>query len=145
MNTYSNIQIQSLIERFELQELPKQEWTHEAHVVVAIWYVSKLGFEKAFPIVREKITQHNSSVGTINDDHNGYHETITKFWLMVAAQYLENRALLEIVKNTNDFILSDLGKSNYQLQFYSEDLLFSVKARHFWVEPDLRQIKIHQY
>jgi hypothetical protein len=36
---------------FRKEELPKSEWTHEAHLPVAIWYVSKLGFEKALALV----------------------------------------------------------------------------------------------
>jgi hypothetical protein len=51
MNSYTFPQICFQIQRFEKEELPKSEWTHEAHLAVAIWYVSKLGFEKALVLV----------------------------------------------------------------------------------------------
>ncbi|MGB0175731.1 MAG: hypothetical protein ACPF9D_01105, partial [Owenweeksia sp.] len=68
--------------------LPKPEWTHEAHLVVAIWYSSLYPFEEALSLVRQNITAHNESVGTPNTDTEGYHETITRFWLMVARHFL---------------------------------------------------------
>ena len=88
--------------------------------------MSNFGLEKAIPIVRERITKHNISVGTINDNNDGYHETITIFWLKVAAQFLEAQDLKDTEQNMNDFILSEYGKNNFQLQFYSEELLISV-------------------
>jgi hypothetical protein len=51
MDIYTFPQICFQIQRFEKEELPKSEWTHEAHLAVAIWYVSKLGFEKALVLV----------------------------------------------------------------------------------------------
>ncbi len=53
MTHYSKQEIESLIERFEKRILPKAEWTHEAHLAVAIWYVSKYSFNEALNLVRE--------------------------------------------------------------------------------------------
>ena len=138
MHTYTQGEIESLIERFEARKLPKVEWTHEAHLVVAIWYCSKFRLDEALPLVRKNISNHNTSVGTPNTDNEGYHETITKFWLMAAMQFLKLQKTEPISELCNAFILSPYGKSSYPLEFYSAERLFSVEARHNWLEPDWR-------
>lgn len=137
MKSYTESEINTLIHRFENQKLPKVEWTHEAHLVVAIWYSVKYDTNKALVLVRDYITKHNTSVGTVNSDTDGYHETITKYWLLLAQEYVKNNPMNSIANLCNDFICSDQGKSDYLFTFYSESTLFSVHARHHWVEPDL--------
>lgn len=137
MKNYSKKEIESLITRFEAQKLPKVEWTHEAHLVVAIWYAKYYPFKEALDLVRGFITRHNTSVGTINNDHDGYHETITAYWLKIAYHFIEGKERWGIQELCNGFINSDQSNSKYLLNFYSEEVLFSVQARHEWVEPDL--------
>ncbi|MCB0480784.1 MAG: hypothetical protein KDC83_05095 [Flavobacteriales bacterium] len=134
--SFTEAEINSLIERFEARQLPKVEWTHEAHLIVAIWYVSKYSSEKALSIVRKNITAHNAAVGTPNTDDEGYHETITKFWLTVADSFIKSQETNSTCELCNRFIASGISKSSFPLLFYSEKALFSVKARRVWVEPD---------
>lgn len=137
---YTEEEIVSLIERFELQKLPKVEWTHEAHLVVAIWYCNKHEFESALSLLRDFIIRHNESVGTANTDTGGYHETITKFWLLIAGRFLTREKRASVVEYCNAFINSKYGKSSYPLEYYSKELLFSVEARHSWIGPDLKKL-----
>ncbi len=130
----------SLIARFEARKLPKSEWTHEAHLAVAIWYCHNYDNKTALKLVRENITWHNESVGTPNTDYEGYHETITRFWLLVARQFLNRNKQLSLNQVCNEFISSELSSSSYPLTYYSKKCLFSVKARHNWMEPDLKQL-----
>lgn len=37
---YTLTHILSIVERFNSTTLPKSEWTHEAHCIVALWYLS---------------------------------------------------------------------------------------------------------
>src|SRR5690606_32013464 len=97
-------------------------------------------FDSALKLVRENITKHNESVGTINSDTDGYHESITRFWLVVASDFLKTQPSQSISELCNNFIQSDCGQSKYPLTYYSEGLLFSVEARHNWVEPDLKRV-----
>lgn len=138
MKNYSKEEIERLISRFENQSLPKIEWTHEAHLVVAIWYSKYYTIEEeAMDLVREFITEHNTSVGTVNNDNDGYHETITKFWLHLVKTYVSDKMNWSIESLCNGFINSDQSKPDYLLNFYSKDVLFSVEARRHWVEPNL--------
>ncbi len=140
MKNYSKEEISSLIDRFEKRKLPKKEWTHEAHLVVAIWYCKKYQFEKAMNKVRANIKQHNISVGTANTDTGGYHESITKFWLIVASRFIAKCKAETTDAICNAFINSEWGRSSYPLNFYKPKTLFTLKARHHWVEPDLNEI-----
>ena len=140
MKNYTEEEVVSLIERFEKRMLPKPEWTHEAHLVVAIWYCSKHPLEEALPIVRRNITAHNTSVGTLNTDTEGYHETITRFWLVVARHFLTTCTEASVVKRCNAFINSAYGSSKLPMEFYSAEFLFTPDARHHWQEPDVQSL-----
>lgn len=140
MISYSEAEIEHLIHRFERQQLPKVEWTHEAHLVVAVHYVWNYGLENALPLVREFITRHNTSVGTPNTETEGYHETITRFWLIIVDNYLKNHPFSSVKDTLDHWFKEDSSKSNYPLVFYSEGNLFSVHARFNWVEPDLKSL-----
>ena len=141
MKNYTKEEVESLISRFEKRELPKPEWTHEAHLVVAVWYGSKYGFDEALDLVRQNITAHNEAVGTPNTDTEGYHETITRFWMLVVARYLHSAGSESIQNLCNGFINSAEAYSSYPLKYFSSELLFSVGARKDWVQPDLMPIE----
>lgn len=142
MITYTETEVRSLIERFERCELPKSEWTHEAHLLVAVWYVTHYPFDQAMDLTRKNISAHNTSVGTPNTDTEGYHETITKFWLLITSEFIKRNSGGSLSGRCNALILSEYGRSSYPLTFYTPETLFSVRARHNWVEPDLREIGI---
>jgi len=139
---YTKSEIESLIKRFEAGQLPKVEWTHPAHLIVAVWYSVRHAHDEALPLVREFIRNHNEAVGTGNTDEIGYHETITKFWLWVAKQFLAGRKGEPIDILCNDLIHSEFGKSSYPLMYYSKELLFSVEARHNWMSPDVQNLNV---
>jgi hypothetical protein len=129
-----------LIKRFEARTLPKAEWTHAAHLVVAVWYTSKYEEPEALALVRENIKKHNEWVGTQNTDTGGYHETITRFWLWVARQFLKTNSYPSIAEACNALVSAEFGMSGFPFEYYSKALLFSVYARHNWVEPDLKDL-----
>ena len=45
-------EIARFVERFEACTLPKAEWTHQAHLLIALWYLSRRGPDEALTIVR---------------------------------------------------------------------------------------------
>src|SRR5687768_10071242 len=58
--------------------LPKVEWTHEAHLATCAWLVLErpdVVPERDLPGL---IRRYNESVGGVNSDTEGYHETITQ-------------------------------------------------------------------
>ena len=43
-------EVVGLVARFEDGTLPKAEWTHQAHLAVALWHASRLPFEEALVV-----------------------------------------------------------------------------------------------
>ena len=117
--------------------LPRAEWTHEAHLAA----VSALILEK--PDIRLEqelpgiISRYNESVGGVNDDTQGYHETLTQFWLANARAFHAAHPQGSLVERVNAFIICEDGHRDAALRYFSRAHLFSVEARRRLVEPDL--------
>jgi hypothetical protein len=73
--------IEAFVAQFESGRLPRAGWTHEAHLLIALWYLAKHDEAAALPIVRQRIRAYNEAVGTVNSDHGGYHESLTRLYL----------------------------------------------------------------
>ena len=125
-----------LIER----TLPKAEWTHEAHLRAGLWHVAEHGAAAALELLRARIASYNESVGTANTDTSGYHETLTRFYVIVIDGFLASSDRSLDLDALAQQLIAAHGDRRLPLQHYSEPRLFSVVARRSWVEPDLRPI-----
>jgi hypothetical protein len=129
-------EIESFIRAFEDGSLPKSEWTHGRHLVMALWYVRRHRRDEATCLIRDGIQRYNKVQGNLT----GYHETITRAWIAVIERLLRmrDRALSDSVLATE--LLQECGEKNYLLRFYSKERLLSDEARRGWVDPDLSPI-----
>lgn len=118
--------------------LPKEEWTHEAHLGACVWIVRDCPHIDAERDIPSLITRYNAAVGGVNDDTQGYHETITQVFIAAVRSHLSDRpagdSLLDAV---NSLLLSERGARDWPLRSYSAERLFSVAARRGFVAPDL--------
>jgi hypothetical protein len=130
--------IETFVGQFEACTLPKPRWTHQAHLLVGSWYLSKYPPAEALDIVRRRIRTYNAAVGTANTDHSGYHETLTRLYLNAIAAHVERHRGESLPQTLALLLETSLARSDWPMQFYSRELLFSVQARRGWVEPDLR-------
>ena len=121
--------------------LPRQEWTHAAHFAAALWlmrYRPDLDSPRDMPGL---IRAYNESVGRVNDDHGGYHETITQASLRAARGVLNAYpAETPLYRIVNALMSSSLANPNWLLEYWSRDLLMSAAARREWREPDLKPL-----
>jgi hypothetical protein len=117
--------------------LPREEWTHEAHLAACTWIVRDrpdIEIERELPGI---ISRYNESVGGVNDDTQGYHETITQVYVAgVKAHLADVGGEMPLFEAVNALLLSARGRRDLPLGFYSKELLFSVPARRSFVEPD---------
>jgi hypothetical protein len=120
------------------RDLPRAEWTHEAHLAATTYLLLRhpeIDLDRELPGL---IRRYNESVGGVNSDTEGYHDTITRVFLHCVRLFLSEAspksALHELV---NDLLLSPVGRRDWPLRFYSRDRLFSVEARRQFVTPDL--------
>ncbi len=132
--------VSAFIADFEARRLPKARWTHQAHLLVGLWYLWRHPSAEALAIVRERIRAHNEAVGTPNTDDSGYHETITRLYLEGIAAHRERHGKAEFGDCLRLLLRSPLANSGWPLEFYTRERLFSVAARRQWVEPDLRPL-----
>jgi hypothetical protein len=126
----------NIIERFNQTSLPKAEWTHDAHLLVGIWYLKKFSFEDAVCRLREKIILLNVFHGTENHQGSGYHETLTLFWLKVIQIYIDLHTEKGIETLSNDFLGSSLSDRGLPFIFYPKDKVLSPSYRAVYHEPD---------
>lgn len=118
--------------------LPKPEWTHEAHLATTVYLLlrnPKIDLDRELPGF---IRRYNESVGGVNSDTEGYHETITRVFLHGVRLFLGEADTKEPLHElVNELLLSPMGRRDWPLRFYSPARLFSVEARHKFVEPDV--------
>ncbi len=119
--------------------LPREEWTHEAHLAATTYLVLNHPEIDLDAELREIISRYNESVGGVNSDTGGYHDTITRAYLRGIRLFLEEvdtgRPIHDLV---NELLMTPMGRRDWPLRFWSKDRLMSVEARRGWVEPDLR-------
>lgn len=128
-------------EGFLSRTLPRSEWTHEAHLAATTYLLlqhPEIDLDHELPGL---IRRYNESVGGVNSDTEGYHETITRVFLHGIRLFLSeadaDEPLHELV---NELLLSPMGQRDWPLRFYSRERLMSVSARRTFVDPDLRAL-----
>jgi hypothetical protein len=136
VNWPSTKELDNLVSRFHARTLPKSEWTHQAHLAVGTWHVHRLGPDQALLRLRSAIRLLNDSHGTPNTDSSGYHETITRAYVMLLAAFIAGRNGLPAAECAQALLASPLAARDALLTFYSKERLMSVAARREWMEPD---------
>jgi hypothetical protein len=120
------------------RDLPRSEWTHEAHLASTTYLLLRhpeIDLDAELPGL---IRRYNESVGGVNSDSEGYHETITRVFLQGVRLFLAEAELREPLHElVNELLLSPMGRREWPLRFYSPQHLFSVEARRHFVEPDI--------
>ena len=120
--------------------LPRADWTHEAHLAACLWLLTErpdILPERDLPVL---IRRYNESVGGVNDDTQGYHETLTQLYISGVRRFLAETGAGGLVERVNALLASAAGGRDWPLRFYSREVLFSAAARRGWVAPDLAQL-----
>ena len=134
----TDAEIEHIGEGLIARTMPRTEWTHEAHLATTTYLLTRrpdIDIDTALPGL---IRAYNESVGGVNSDSEGYHETITRVFLHGVRLFLAeadlNEPLHELV---NELLLSPMGRREWPLRFYTPARLFSVEARKNFIPPDI--------
>ena len=123
------------------RSLPRDDWTHEAHLAATTYLLTRrldIDLDAQLPGI---IRGYNESVGGVNDDTQGYHETITRLFLHGVRLFLaEADRTAPVHLLVNDLLGSPMGRRDWPMRFYSRERLFSVEARRGFVPPDLEPL-----
>jgi hypothetical protein len=137
----SEREVLDIVERFRARTLPKERWTHQAHLVVGLWFVMNRPSDLVLGELRRGISAYNESVGTANTDSDGYHETITAFYVWAIRKFVSEKAPeSSLLALANDLLTSRFAAASFPFRYYSRDRLLSVAARRAWLGPDLSPI-----
>ncbi len=140
--TYNSAEgLKDFIHAFEACTLTRADWTHHAHLVMALWYINHFPLKEATERIRTGIHRLNDACGVVTTATSGYHETITRFYIWSVKRFLEESATnvpLETLVTT--LLQSEYAEKSFPLRYYSKELLFSSEARFGWVEPDLKPL-----
>jgi hypothetical protein len=130
-----------LVREFEACTLPRAEWTHHAHLVVALCYLVRHEEAQATKLIRDGIKRYNEACGIKTTKTSGYHETITLFYIRAIGKFLlaaNPDCTLAALANS---LISACGHKNLPLEYYSRERLMSGQARTRWLEPDLKALE----
>jgi hypothetical protein len=129
-----------MVREFEACRLPRARWAHQAHLVVALWYLMRHEEAEATALIREGIKRYNRACGIEQTKTGGYHETITIFYSRMIRRFLSTASpdctLMMLVNS----LINVLGDKNLPLEYYSRERLMSWEARTEWLEPDLKAL-----
>ena len=121
--------------------LRREEWTHEAHLAACLYLIAERPDIRPERDLPDLIRRFNLSVGGVNSDSEGYHETITQCFIRAVRLYLARTdPALPLVDKVNGLLCSEEGRRDWPLCFYDPKTLFSREARLGWVEPDLARL-----
>lgn len=139
--TYQTIaEIKNLVLAFEDCTLPRSHWTHQAHLTVALWYLTHFSEEEAIKCIRDRIRNYNIAIGIENTKDSGYHETITLFWMRIILTYLISKGkdcmFIDIANN----LINTYKNAELIFEYYSRDLLLSWQSRVSWIKPDRKSL-----
>ena len=128
----SSEQIAQLVQAVEDCTLAPAEFTHQAHMTVAIWYLARMPLAEATAAMRATIQRFAAHHGK----HQLYHETITVFWMQLLHHYADSAAPQLPLADLAQRAIADLSGMQPLLRHYSRECLFSEQARRAWVAPD---------
>ena len=135
-------ELDDLVARFRARTVPKDEWTHRAHLAVGTWHVYKHGPDQALELLRIGITRLNEAHGTVNDDAGGYHETITRAYVRLLSDFIRAQPGVGAADCVQALLVSPLAEKTALFRYYSRESLRSVSARRGWIEPDIDPLRL---
>ncbi len=126
---------------FEGCTVPRDEWTHAAHVRMAWIYLNRASdFEDALTKIREGIQRLNGSFGA---SPNKYHDTITIAYAALIRERIERHPdIARWVDFESAFPETLDWTSPLPLRHYSRDRLFCRAAHEAFIEPDLTPLPV---
>jgi hypothetical protein len=124
-----------LTRALERGEIANESFHHLSHLHVAWVYLAESSsVNEAAAKMRETLRKFAAAAGKAEK----YHETITLFWIYLLGgvrAWNVSECLEEIVR-----VNPRLLEKNFPLDYYSQERLFSDRARTSWVEPDLKPL-----
>jgi hypothetical protein len=127
-------EIEDVVRRFETCSYTPEEFVHARHLTVAAWCFATLESDAAREKMRTGLRRFIAHHGK-----NGYHVTITEFWLervgkLVAGLREREEGLVPLVNS----VVERFRDKNLIYEFYSRERIASTEAKAARIEPDIK-------
>lgn len=119
-------EVWNVVKKFEACAYTLSEFDHGRHLAVGLAYLSSGSFEAAMARMRESLVRFSTHHGKM-----GYHETITRFWLLKLDAMRDGKPLWQVANEA----AARLGNKDLIFDHYEREVLLSAEAREGWVEP----------
>jgi hypothetical protein len=127
--------IREIVRKFENCEYSPEGFTHAHHLTVACWYLCTTNLAEALVRMRTGLKRFIAHHGK-----QGYHETITRFWMELLASYLEGLPdEMSLVSKVNSAV-EQHGSKQILFSYYTRERVMSDAAKQAWIPPDLQGI-----
>jgi hypothetical protein len=127
-----NEEVAKLLEAFEQRTISASDFSHAAHIAVAVSYLTDLPLDQALDRMRRNLQAFASH----HHLENLYHETLTTFWMRLLAHLVtHSQPDLPLWERINR-IVAEWGNRRAVRSHYSEELIASSAARENWLPPD---------
>src|SRR5580765_6051185 len=88
--------VKHFIAEFEVGTWPRRSWTHRAHLIMAAFYLLSMESVAAGEAIRSGIRRYNEMDKSGNTEDNGFHESITQFWILIISDFIRTRKLRKV-------------------------------------------------
>jgi hypothetical protein len=136
----SNDEIEAVVRGFESCTTTPSEFTHRAHLTVALsyLYLSHLTVSEATARMRESLFHFLDHHAV---DRQKYNETITIFWIKLIRNFLEQTDTTRPLAIIANEMIESLSDPQLIHSYYSRERLSSNEARRRWIEPDVKPLE----
>ena len=133
----SDAELEALVRRFEDCAIAPAEFTHRAHLAVALWYLTHAPHGEAAALMRAGLLRFITHNGV---EPQKYNETITLFWLKLVQHFLEHAGADRPLPALANELLARFSNSQLLFAHYSRALVQTPEAKADWLEPDVRPL-----
>jgi len=128
-------EIEEVVTKFEQCEYGLAEFPHARHLTVAAWYLTRLPAEEAMAAMRRGLLRF-----TAHHKKQGYHETITRFWMELVGEFLGRHSPGRTLAESVTVLLENYANKQIMFEYYSRERVMSDAAKKGWLEPDLKAL-----
>lgn len=126
--------LRDLVTQFEAGTLPLSDRRHAINLSICVWYL----LTDNFPLTRLRVAIRNycEVQGGVNGPDSGYHETLTRFWLLMVEKRVKTLPVMSALEYARVVVDELGGQASLFRRFYGEyDVVRSAEARVRWVPP----------
>ena len=115
--------------------LPRERWTHAAHVAVAAYHAFHATPKGAYGELRDGILRFNRCCGIENTETSGFHETLTRFWWETICAFVNGRTFDSAWEAARSTVAEYGSDRDLFRMAYDHDIVRDRVARRTWVPP----------